>query len=252
VFRLYVVIIIRLYGDGTDLIIDRNIENSVFAQLSMLKFGPSFLGIFENGRVEQFIGGSHALTEEEMASAQLCPSIAASVASLHAQQVKLDDMTEVLFPTLFKFCDICEEQERKQHNGKFLTAKDSDEAPNLVANLGWMADVVRSKQLRREVEWMKSYLESFQLPAAEAVTVFNCASAASSGDADYWQKVGRQVGCDLAFCHNDLLCGNILLGTPTDEKAMTLIDYEYAGYNRSAYDIANHFDGKNVCNVCTY
>jgi len=252
-YTITIGIIIRLYGDGTELIIDRNVENSVFAQLSLLKFGPSFLGIFENGRVEQFIGGSCALTEEEMASSELCSSIAASVAGLHSQKIKLDDMSEVLFPTLFKFCDICEEQERNQHNGKFLTATDSEEAPNMLENLSWMADVVRSKKLRREVEWMKTYLEGLA-PAADTATVFSCASASASGGADsaYWEKVGQQAAYELVFCHNDLLCGNILQGTPADKKAMTLIDYEYAGYNRSAYDIANHFDGKGLMHYDDY
>lgn len=237
-------IIVRLYGDGTDMIIDRNVENSVFSQLSLLKFGPSFLGLFENGRVEQFISGSTALTEEQMSSNELCSSIAASVAGLHAQPIKLDNMNEVLFPTLFKFCDICEEQERNQHDGKFVGAKDSENAPNMVTNLAWMSEAVRSKKLRREVEWMKSYLESFAPGAAAAVTVFSATATAGGATEEYWQNVGRQIAYELVFCHNDLLCGNVLLGTTSDASALTLIDYEYAGYNRAAYDIANHFDGR--------
>eukprot|EP00850_Spirogloea_muscicola_P019104 SM000183S03998 [mRNA] locus=s183:163671:165937:- [translate_table: standard] len=43
----------------------------------------------------------------------------------------------------------------------------------------------------------------------------------------------------LGFCHNDLQYGNIMRDATTG--ILTLIDYEYAGYNPVAYDIANHF-----------
>ncbi|KAJ4771542.1 Choline/ethanolamine kinase [Rhynchospora pubera] len=43
----------------------------------------------------------------------------------------------------------------------------------------------------------------------------------------------------IAFCHNDLQYGNIMM----DEQSgiVTMIDYEYASFNPVAYDIANHF-----------
>ncbi|XP_078587897.1 ethanolamine kinase 1-like isoform X1 [Branchiostoma floridae x Branchiostoma japonicum] len=44
----------------------------------------------------------------------------------------------------------------------------------------------------------------------------------------------------VVFCHNDLLCKNIVY-TEAEDK-VTFIDYEYASYNFQAYDIANHFD----------
>lgn len=42
-------IILRIYGAGTSKIIDRIIENKVFAKLSSVQFGPTFYGRFENG-----------------------------------------------------------------------------------------------------------------------------------------------------------------------------------------------------------
>uniref|UniRef100_A0AC35TX74 Choline/ethanolamine kinase n=1 Tax=Rhabditophanes sp. KR3021 TaxID=114890 RepID=A0AC35TX74_9BILA len=45
---------------------------------------------------------------------------------------------------------------------------------------------------------------------------------------------------DLVFCHNDLLCGNILFDQKKD--AIHLIDYEYAGVNFRLFDIGNHFN----------
>ena len=42
-------IILRIYGAGTSKIIDRRIENIVFAKLSSVRYGPTFYGLFENG-----------------------------------------------------------------------------------------------------------------------------------------------------------------------------------------------------------
>ena len=44
----------------------------------------------------------------------------------------------------------------------------------------------------------------------------------------------------VAFCHNDLLAGNIMISGSTGEIA--LIDFEYGGVNYVAFDIANHFN----------
>ncbi|KAK9050665.1 hypothetical protein SSX86_030365 [Deinandra increscens subsp. villosa] len=43
----------------------------------------------------------------------------------------------------------------------------------------------------------------------------------------------------IAFCHNDLQYGNIMIDE--DTKSITIIDYEYACYNPFMFDIANHF-----------
>uniref|UniRef100_A0A2P2MR36 Choline kinase 1 n=1 Tax=Rhizophora mucronata TaxID=61149 RepID=A0A2P2MR36_RHIMU len=44
---------------------------------------------------------------------------------------------------------------------------------------------------------------------------------------------------EIGFCHNDLQYGNLMLDEET--RTITIIDYEFAGYNPVAYDIANHF-----------
>ena len=47
------------------------------------------------------------------------------------------------------------------------------------------------------------------------------------------------LACPLVFCHNDLQYGN-LLRLKSDESIFA-VDYEYAGFNTRAYDIANHW-----------
>jgi ethanolamine kinase len=41
----------------------------------------------------------------------------------------------------------------------------------------------------------------------------------------------------VAWCHNDLLCKNVILQSPSQ---VAFIDFEYAGYNFAAFDVANH------------
>ncbi|KAK1351802.1 hypothetical protein POM88_053943 [Heracleum sosnowskyi] len=44
---------------------------------------------------------------------------------------------------------------------------------------------------------------------------------------------------EIAFCHIDLQCGNIMIDEKT--RSVTVIDYEYASFNPVDYDLANHF-----------
>lgn len=62
---------------------------------------------------------------------------------------------------------------------------------------------------------------------------------------------GQKFGFDTVFTHNDLLSGNIMVPFDFFDNAreicdLKFIDYEYAGYNNRALDIANHFNGKKI------
>jgi thiamine kinase-like enzyme len=49
-------------------------------------------------------------------------------------------------------------------------------------------------------------------------------------------KLERLIGpIDIAFCHNDLLAGNLI----DDGKRLWLIDWDYAGFNSPLFDLAN-------------
>lgn len=44
----------------------------------------------------------------------------------------------------------------------------------------------------------------------------------------------------VAFCHNDLLLGNVIYNA--EERKVSFIDFEYAMPNYVAFDVANHFN----------
>ncbi|CAG0912915.1 unnamed protein product [Notodromas monacha] len=57
---------------------------------------------------------------------------------------------------------------------------------------------------------------------------------------DFLKRELESAPQSVALCHNDALLENIVLSC--DRKSVTFIDYEYAGTNVTAYDIANHFN----------
>ena len=74
-------------------------------------------------------------------------------------------------------------------------------------------------------------------------------SLRGSTGTEYLRALGSALAYQSVFCHNDLLAGNCLLqeerssSIPNREVGdITIIDYEYGGYNFRAYDIANHFN----------
>nr|XP_012805339.1 ethanolamine kinase 2 isoform X2 [Jaculus jaculus] len=70
------------------------------------------------------------------------------------------------------------------------------------------ADVPKVEVLEQELSWLKSHLSQLESP--------------------------------VVFCHNDLLCKNIIYDSTKGH--VRFIDYEYAGYNYQAFDIGNHFN----------
>ncbi|KAM5144749.1 ethanolamine kinase 2 isoform 4-T4 [Callospermophilus lateralis] len=70
------------------------------------------------------------------------------------------------------------------------------------------ADVPKLEVLERELAWLKEHLSQLDSP--------------------------------VVFCHNDLLCKNIIYDSAKGH--VRFIDYEYTGYNYQAFDIGNHFN----------
>lgn len=69
---------------------------------------------------------------------------------------------------------------------------------------------------------------------------------------DNFFSLGKLFASEIVLSHNDLLSGNILYTSSVDKQNLsrdpiTLIDYEYCGYNYRGYDLANHF-----CEFCGF
>ncbi len=76
-------VLVRIYGPNTDVVIDRERENRIFASLSAAGFAPPYLGRFHNGRVEGFLDGFRPLQPAEMGHARWRRGIGTQLAKLH-------------------------------------------------------------------------------------------------------------------------------------------------------------------------
>lgn len=74
--------ILRVYGNGVDQIIDRENELAWLARLSHLNIGPSLLGVFGNGRFEQYLP-STTLTHNDIRKPATSQQIASCIRELH-------------------------------------------------------------------------------------------------------------------------------------------------------------------------
>lgn len=93
--------------------------------------------------------------------------------------------------------------------------------------------------------------------AEEFEEIYRCAESTvkASRKSDSFEK-GQLFSLETVFTHNDVLSYNIMVPCgffDTEEiNTITFIDYEYASYNCRAFDVANHFCGKNGGRYVTY
>lgn len=98
--------------------------------------------------------------------------------------------------------------------------------------------------------WSQLWTWYDQAAAAETAAKINTVAADAAQLAtidlvrarDELTKLQAAIPADsaVAFCHNDLLAGNIMLDPASG--AVTFIDFEYGGTNYRGFDIANHFN----------
>lgn len=229
------IVLVRTYGNGTDLIIDRDREFVSHLVLNSLDLAPPIHARFGNGLVYGYIEG-RSLQFHELSNDLISPLIASKLACLHkltdtntinesVAKLKqkfnsqpnaeidiwslLSDWVEKL-PSIDSMLQLCIE------NKDILSAPSLESSPSL------------KSILNHEVEWLKREIGS------SSVTVTS---------------------------HNDLLSGNIIIPTTLkteNEKEeenssylkdintfqtnpLSFIDYEYMMPAPRAFDIANHF-----------
>lgn len=191
-------ILVRIYGENTEWIIDRGSEIKNIQILQSRGFAPKLYASFSNGLAYQYLPGN-ILTVKSCREEDIFHLVAQHMANFHQElngfvsdpdQTNNQNTKTFLWDKIECFLSLAPEKfhdDVKQETFvKFL--------PSIV-------------NLRKEFEWLKSKLEQLNSP--------------------------------LGFCHNDLLLANILYDQ--EKHSIRFIDFEYAGANYLAYDIANHF-----------
>ncbi|CAL0303601.1 unnamed protein product [Lupinus luteus] len=75
-------VLARIYGDGTDIFFDRNVEFRTFECMSKNGQGPRLLGRFANGRIEEFIN-ARTLAASDLRDPSISALIAAKMKEFH-------------------------------------------------------------------------------------------------------------------------------------------------------------------------
>ncbi|XP_023370318.1 ethanolamine kinase 2 isoform X4 [Otolemur garnettii] len=205
-------VLVRVYGERTELLVDRENEVRNFQLLRAHGCAPKLYCTFQNGLCYEYLQGV-ALGPEHIREPRLFRLIALEMAKIHSIHAN----GSLPKPTLW----------HKMHN--YFTLVKNEINPSKIGccvhgvgqKEGLSADVPKVEVLEWELAWLKEHLSQLDSP--------------------------------VVFCHNDLLCKNIIYDSTKGH--VRFIDYEYAGYNYQAYDIGNHFNefaGVNEVDYCQY
>lgn len=219
-------ILVRVFGEKTEVLIDREKDNAVFRVLSDLKFGPHYYGTFNNGRVEGWFE-ARPLEPAEMGHREPVdmPSlIAPTLAHMHSLETPFD-RSVMLWTFLDKWAGMA----------TAVKFDDSEAQQKRLAALDLSS-------ITSQLDWLKTQLPSEGNDLGKALLAAQLEATTKTGASDAVQAAVAAAGAaayETVFCHNDLLSGNILY--IASEGRMQAIDFEYGGYNFAAFDIANHF-----------
>ncbi|KAK9370199.1 kinase-like domain-containing protein [Lipomyces kononenkoae] len=221
-------LLLRIYGPNTSQIIDRSTELAVLKRLSSRNIGPRILGIFTNGRFEQFLK-AQTLRKEDIRFPDVSKVIAKRMRELH-DGVDLTFDERSLGPGVWRNFDKWS-IDAKEKLDKLDVKMTQTQGLEDTAGLGppWSTKRVLRTDWKTFMKGVKSYRE------------WLC-KAAGGTDA---------IAKGLVFAHNDAQYGNLLRVEPAsgspllrpanEHKTLVVIDFEYASPNVPGCDIANHF-----------
>lgn len=209
-------ILIRAYGKGTDVLIDRQRELNSHTLLASRGLAPSLLARFENGLMYKYVEGD-VCSPEDLRKAEVYQQVAKRLGEWHGG---LPITAISSFPHM---------------NGKTpgqksaqATEKQPTPTPNTWTVVTQWIDALPTdtpEQTKRR-EDLRTEFESIVARFSDVPGLFNKS---------------------YVFSHCDLLSGNVIVQRPTGEPKssctypVAFIDYEYTTPSPAAFDIANHF-----------
>jgi len=226
-------ILLRAYGHGTDVIIDRHRETQNHELLMRQGLAPELLARFENGMMYRFIQG--AVTQpEDLRKPDIYKAVARRLAEWHAIVPCISARTG-------------HSRKNSRVDGTVGTALDSSLGD---AEFQLALDSVAPGKPPPNV-WTVMQKWIFALPTdteAQRARQAELQQELKRLVSELSQRPGLGVN-GLVFAHCDLLSGNVIVlpksqlanGDKSAEPLVTFIDYEYATPSPAAFDLANHF-----------
>lgn len=109
-------VLVRIYGEGSDIFFDREEEIRIFDSISTHGYGPRLLGQFPEGRVEEFIHAK-TLSASDLRDAEISTLIAAKMREFHNLNMP-GSKTAVLWPRMRKWLikarSLCSQEQSKE------------------------------------------------------------------------------------------------------------------------------------------
>lgn len=240
-------LLIRVYGQGTNLIIDRHREFVSHLVLNSLKLAPSIHARFSNGLIYGFLPG-RSLDPKELSNPGLFPLIAQQLGNWHnsINSEYIEDGVEMLR----KYTAGLKKKAQPPHVAKPRREK---KAKRLISNVwdlieDWILIVPANEALVNNF--------AANLPGVE-VTVENVRDVVQQEFKWMRTTLSRATKSSVVVSHCDLLSGNIIIPETEEfaertknagvklpllhENPIQIIDYEYMLPAPRAFDIANHF-----------
>ena len=226
-------LLLRVYGKNVDELIDRDSELTTLIKLSQKRIGPRLLGIFTNGRFEQFLEGFITLTKDQIRDQVISQMIGRRMKDLHYKVELTEEESSAPVHTCWRLIE------------KWL----------MIFELEYKPGFEKAGVDLRDI-FMMDFSEFKKLVFKYKGWLF-----------DKYKENGFSL--NYKFCHNDTQYGNLLLHNSFDpeeiiidtpalssenlpevaikstsnkkDSNLVVIDFEYSGPNFPAFDIVNHF-----------
>ncbi|KAJ9457779.1 putative ethanolamine kinase [Diplonema papillatum] len=194
-------VVVRIWGSGD--LIDKKLEAVISAQLSELNIGPKIHGVFDIGRIEQFVKGL-SLRFYHLKNKRVLQDVAKKVSRFHDLSIAGIPKEPAFFHVIRRYYDMSLRVSFTESDVQVVTGVGELSKQDLLDQLGDLS--------------------------------------ALSKEIDQLEKLAKNFVSGTSLCHCDLQEGNILAeALDTDEMNITLIDFEYARYDYEAFDIGNFF-----------
>lgn len=202
-------VLLRVYGDNTEIVIDRADEKRNMLVLHAVGCAPPLYACFGNGLAYGFVSGS-PIDRDQVRAPPITGLICEEMAKMHAIPLSA------------------------------VLGGDGDGSRPPSAPPPPLFAKMRSFLDHYPVRGFEDALKQATFVAAAIPPRDELAAQLALLE----QAVGRRCAadCRVVFCHNDLLLNNIIYDRAGGGAGrIAFIDYEYGGPNPDAYDIGNHF-----------
>lgn len=240
-------LLLRVYGSNNDTIIDREYELQLLARLSIRSIGPSLYGCFENGRFEQYLENSTTLGRDDIRDWKTSQRIARRMKELHSGVPLLKSEIETgatCWNKIFTWLKVLED------TGKAWIQDDQNIKDAFKCdNWEHFKKVVHSyhdwlyKQGRSKPNLVFCHNDAQYGNLLFTAPVVDVIDYATHVDSSATSITSTNSNASLFPTSSGVSVEKIINPTKQDQSQdskLVVIDFEYAGPNPAAYDLANH------------